>query len=563
MRKNDRVRFLRVLTVALAAGLVASACSGTTSHKQTGNVKQGGTLRIGSIEGIDSLNPFVGFNQDSYSTWFYIYPSLVQYDLSTYKFLPNFATSWQRSADGRTWTFHLVPGARWNDGRPLTSQDVAWTFNTIIQFQAGPTGDWAGSVAHLQSVRASGPNAIVATYKQPVANVLPNLGFIPILPRHVWAQYATGNGRALRTYPNQPIGGQPLVGAGPFTLVKFKQHDVAIFQRNETFYGTKPNLDVFGLQFFQNPDAMVTALKSGQLDAIEHLPPTSVSTIRAAGLHVELGPSLEFRDFIINSNPRKPEHRELLNPQVRKAFEYAIDRAEIVKTAWLGYASPGSTIVPPSSITNGVHWHDASVKPLLFDPAKANQILDSLGFAKGSNGIRVADGHPMSYTVIFAHAESGPGDRAFSIIQNDFHKIGVNLEQRPMDDTAAFNAVGAPGFKYLSFDLAMWDWIPGPDPDFILSILGCNQYGSWSDSGYCDHSYDRMYQRQGTILDPAQRKAVVDQMQRKIFNDRPYIVLTYDDEIDAWSRHFAGFVESPQSIFNSLSLQSLVSVHVV
>jgi hypothetical protein len=52
-------------------------------------------------------------------------------------------------------------------------------------------------------------------------------------------------------------------------------------------------------------------------------------------------------------------------------------------------------------------------------------------------------------------------------------------------------------------------------------------------------------------------------MQRKIFNDRPYIVLTYDDEIDAWSRHFAGFVESPQSIFNSLSLQSLVSVHVV
>jgi peptide/nickel transport system substrate-binding protein len=72
-----------------------------------------------------------------------------------------------------------------------------------------------------------------------------------------------------------------------------------------------------------------------------------------------------------------------------------------------------------------------------------------------------------------------------------------------------------------------------------------------------------MYQRQGTILDPAQRKAVVDQMQRKIFNDRPYIVLTYDDEIDAWSRHFAGFVESPQSIFNSLSLQSLVSVHVV
>ena len=99
------------------------------------------------------------------------------------------------------------------------------------------------------------------------------------------------------------------------------------------------------------------------------------------------------------------------------------------------------------------------------------------------------------------------------------------------------------------------------DPDFILSILGCNQYGSWSDSGYCNHSYDRLYQQQGTATDPAKRKQIVDRMQQIIFNERPYIVLSYDDEIDAWSPHFAGFVESPQSIFNSLSLRSLVSVH--
>jgi peptide/nickel transport system substrate-binding protein len=330
------------LAAVFAVSLVAVACSGGTA----GSGQQGGTLRIGTIEGIDSLNPFVGFNQDSYSAWFHIYPSLVQYELSTYKFVPNFATSWDTSADGRTWTFHLARGAHWSDGKPLTSSDVAWTINTIINFQGGPTGAWGGSVAHLEHVQAKGPDTVVATYEQPVANVLPNLGFIPILPEHVWAQYATGNGRALKTYPNQPEGGHPLVGAGPFTLVKFTPHDVAIFQRNPTFYGPKPHLDAFGLQFFQNPDAMVAALKSGQLDAIEHLPPTAVSTVKAAGLHVPLGPSLEFRDFIFNSNPRKPEHRELLDRKVRMAFEYAIDRDQIVKTAWLGYASPGSTVVP-------------------------------------------------------------------------------------------------------------------------------------------------------------------------------------------------------------------------
>jgi peptide/nickel transport system substrate-binding protein len=167
----------------------------------------------------------------------------------------------------------------------------------------------------------------------------------------------------------------------------------------------------------------------------------------------------------------------------------------------------------------------------------------------------------MSYTVIFPHAEIGPGNRAFLIIQSDLKQIGVQLHVQPMDDTAAFDAVGAPNFKYLNFDLAMWDWIPGMDPDFILSILGCNQYGSWSDTGYCNPAYDKLYQEQGVAVNPQQRRQIVDQMQQMIYNQRPYIVLTNDDQIDVWSTHFAGIVESPQSFFNSLSLQSLVSAH--
>jgi peptide/nickel transport system substrate-binding protein len=140
-------------------------------------------------------------------------------------------------------------------------------------------------------------------------------------------------------------------------------------------------------------------------------------------------------------------------------------------------------------------------------------------------------------------------------------QIGVQIHPQPLDDTAAFNAITAPGIKYLNFDLAMWDWIPGMDPDFILSILGCNQYGSWSDSGYCNLAYDKLYQAQGVAVNPQQRLRIVDQMQQMIYAARPYIVLTNDDEVDAWSPHFAGIAESPQSLFNSLSLQSLDSAH--
>jgi peptide/nickel transport system substrate-binding protein len=559
MAKTPRLFGLAAL-VAVSA-LLGAACSSASSTGSQQGVKQGGILRIGTTEGIDSLNPFVGFNQDSYSTWFYIYPSLVQYDLHTYKFIPNFATSWQTSPDGLTWTFHLAPNAKWSDGKPLTAADVAWTVNTILKYQNGPAGAWSGSVAHLASIKATSPTTVVATYKEPVSNALPNLGLIPILPRQVWGQYATGNGSGLKRFQNEPVGGKPLVGGGPFILVKYTQHAVTLFKRNPAFYGAKPHLDGFGLEFFDSPDAMVTALKGGQLDAIEKLPPTAVAAVKAAGFHVAVGPSLEFRDFIFNSNPKKPQHRELLNPKVRMAFEYAINRQQIIKTAWLGYATPGSTIVVPAQVSNGIHWHDSSIKPLPFDLAKANQILDSLGYARGANGIRVANGHQMSYTVIFPHAEIGPGNRAFLIIQSDLKQIGVQLNVQPMDDTAAFNAIGAPNFKYLNFDLAMWDWIPNIDPDFILSILGCNQYGAWSDTGYCNPAYDKLYQEQGVAVNPQKRRLIVDQMQQMIYNQRPYIVLTNDDQIDVWSTHFAGIVESPQSFFNSLSLQSLVSAH--
>jgi peptide/nickel transport system substrate-binding protein len=554
-------RLFGLVTLVAVTALLGAACSSASSSGSQHVVKQGGILRVGTLEGIDSLNPFVGFNQDSYSTWFYVYPSLVQYDLHTYKFIPNFATSWQTSPDGLTWTFHLAPNAKWSDGKPLTAADVAWTVNTIIKYQNGPAGLWAGSVAHLASVKATSPTTVVATYKQPVANALSNLGFIPILPRQVWGQYATGNGSGLKRYPNALPGGKPLVSGGPFVLVRYTPNQVAVFKRNPDFYGVKPHLDGFGLQFFQSPDAMVTAMKAGQLDAIEHLPPTAVASVKAAGFHVAVGPSLEFRDFIFNSNPKKPQRRELLNPKVRMAFEYAINRQQIVKTAWLGYATPGSTIVVPAEITSGIHWHNSAIKPLPFDIARANQILDSLGYARGANGIRMADGHPMSYTVIFPHAEVGPGYRAFLIIQSDLKQIGVQIHPQPLDDTAAFNAITAPGIKYLNFDLAMWDWIPGMDPDFILSILGCNQYGSWSDSGYCNPAYDQLYQAQGVAVNPQQRLRIVDQMQEMIYAARPYIVLTNDDEVDAWSPHFAGIVESPQSLFNSLSLQSLDSAH--
>jgi peptide/nickel transport system substrate-binding protein len=515
----------RSLALVVTGGLLAAACGGTSTGSK-GGVVEGGVFRLGSSSSIDSLNPFVAFQSDAYSTFEYIYPELVQYDPQL-KFAPDFAKSWKVSSDGRTWTFKTQPNAKWSDGKPLTARDAAWTYSTILKFKSGPTANSAGYVAHMTSATAPNANTLVLHYSKAVANVLSQVQQVPILPEHVWAKYAKGNGKALTRFSNPA----PIVSGGPFILWKYQAKQIALFKRNPNFYGPKPHIQGLGLQFFGTDDAMVTALKSGQIDGVETVPPTSVKTLQAAHFDVRKSPGVYFDDFIINSNPKQnPAHRILLNPIVREAFDYAIDRKAIVKTSLLGYGQPGSSIIPPAT----GHWYDKAIKPTPFNLAKANRLLDDAGFKKGSNGIRVADGHPMSFTVIMPSDTSGGyGERSFQIIQSDFKKIGVQLNAQNLDNSAAYSAITAN--KYRNFEISMWDWAPLEDPDFMLSVLTCGSWYVWDDTGYCNKNYDKLYLEQSAAISPAKRQQIVYRMQEMIAKARPYLVLDYADSIEAHS----------------------------
>jgi peptide/nickel transport system substrate-binding protein len=553
--------FLTTIAVSVALVLLPACSSGGGGG---GGSAEGQTFRIGTSSGLISPNPFVGFNQDDYSVWMQIYPSLLQYDTTSpnYDYLPGFATDWSQSADGMTITFKTVPNAKWSDGEPLTADDAAWTLNTIEKYADGPTGTWAGSTQFTKSIKATDPNTLVVTYDRPSATGLFELGFTPILPPQVWEQYATGDGKGITQFANAPENGQPLVGGGPFIMTEYRKNDIALFEKNPNYYGTQPQIAGFGLQFYRDEDAMVTALKTNQLDAINEIPPTSVETLQSAGIHVYQGEALSLRDFIFNMNPDKTSHQELLNPRVREAMEYAIDRQAIIDTAWVGHAYPGSTIIPAGNATAGTEWHDPNVQPLSYDVDAANQILDGLGYDRGTDGIRVAEGHPMSYDVVFPQDEEGAGDRAFQIIQQGFQKIGIQIAQKKLDDNAAWDAMWCGhDCQYKNFDLAMWDWFPAADPDFILSVLTCDQWGSWNDTGYCNPAYDKLYEEQSTAVDAQERQRIIFQMQQMIYDDRPYIILTYDQRLDAWSPNWDGLVESVQGFFNNFSTQSLTSVH--
>ena len=539
-------RWLAALPLVVVAVVFAVfAATATGSGKKA---TSGGIFRVGTASGIDSLNPYVAFNQDAYSTFEYIYPVLVQYN-SKLHFAPFFARSWKASNGGKTWTFKTQPNAKWSDGKPLTAADAAWTINTDIKYQSGGAANEAGLIAHIKNATAPNATTLVVHYKQAPGNVLGQFQQFFILPKHIWAQHIGHKGAGLKTWPNPA----PVVGSGPFNLVKYTKNQITIFQPNKSYWGPKPRVQEFGLQQFSNDDAMVTALKAHQLDALEVVPGTAIKTLRQSGFNVSTVPGLDQTDFIINSYPKKKHHRELLNLKVKEAFDHAIDRKKIVSVTFLGAAQPADSIIPA---TTGA-WHNPHLKPVSFNLKLANQILDKLGYKKGGDGIRVANGQKMSYAVVTpTDVQSIPP--TFRIIQNDFAKIGVQLKQKALDSTAATDRM----HTTYQYDLAMWDRTALLDPDFMLSVTTCAQYhGGWNDSGYCNKKYDKMYSQQQLTPNQTKRRQIVWNMQKYLYTQRPYLWLANDDSVSAVSKNWVGFQNTPQGPFNELNISSLTQVH--
>ena len=529
----------------LAVLLAVAACGGSdgggeatpagTGQEDTGGeIVKGGILRIGTTGEIDSINPFVAFNAESYQAFVIQYPLLVQYS-PEFEWEGDLAESWETSEDGLTWTFHLKE-AQWSDGEPLTAEDAVWTGETVLEYADGPTSILAPFLSHVESLEAPDPQTLVITYERPVGNVLPQLQQFFILPEHVWSQHVGNNGRGLKAWNLQDD--LPVVGAGPFVITEFDRKGTSIFEKNPSYYGTEANVDAIGYQHFENEDALLAAFEAGELDFLEEVPPNAVPQLESdESAVVSKVESTQINNFIFNSNPDKPNNRELLDPEVREAFEYAIDREEIAEVVFAGNAEPVASIVAPQT----GEWMNPDIEPLPFDVDMANQILDEAGYERGADGVRRDDeGQPMAYEVITPTGVQGV-QREFEIIQRGLKQAGVRLTPKALDDTTAFEEILKPDSKYESFDLALWSWVGYLDPDFVLSVTTCDQWGGWSDTGYCNEEYDELYQEQGVTVDQEERKEIVWRMQDIHQRDRPYIHLVAVEYITVSKANWAGF----------------------
>jgi len=539
------VAALLALAIAVGGGAALAGRSKASAPAASSDV-----LRIGTINYIDSLNPYNYVEAQATNAMIMIYPQLVQYGPGL-KFQADWATSWKTSANGKDWTFKLRPNAKWSDGQAMTAADAAWTINTSVKYAGGPTALSAGYLAHIKSATAPDPTTLVIHYAAPVGNVLAQLEQLFILPQHVWAKVAGTNGKGLKTYP--PELHLPMVTGGAYTITQYEKKGTTAFKADPNFYGPKSSSAGVALTYYTNADAVIADLKAKNIDWADQVPFQAVNAVKKdTSLAVTTIPGAETTNITWNSNPVKPKNRELLQPALKKALSMCVDRNQIIDVVFSGYASKVESIV--GHISAGLE--NPNLGPLKYNCAAANKALDKLGLKRGSDGIRVVPAttgtyaqaaHPMSYEIVTPTSTDFNVNREFAIVKSGFAKLGVKVTQKVGGDTTASYAIetgdcsGPASKQYTGFDIAMWDWVGYVDPDFMLSVVTRGQWCSWSDTGVNNPAYDKLYEQQGKTVDPAKRKALVYKMQKIVYDNVYYTQLVNEQAIDAHSKSWTGF----------------------
>ena len=534
----------KILYVIALIALVISACGGgggtaPAGEEPSGQEGSGGTpsiVRIGWAGSPDTLNPGMAVLSESYTIFELVYDSMYELNMDG-TFTLTLAESATVSDDRLVWTFKIRDGITFHDGQPLTAKDVVFSYNL---YQSTEDYPWMGGyTSYFESVEATDANEVVITLTEAIPNIESQLVFLYVLPEHIW-----GSESAVE------FDNVSMIGSGPFKMVEYAQSEFVHLAANKDHFLTPPNVDEAIFQTFENNDALVQAIKTGQVDMIMEMPATAVATLESEeAVEVFVGAPLSptVTDIIFNQvlPENCPEgdgictgHPALLDRNVRLALAHATDKQKIIDIIYLGNASPGLTLIPDGL---GV-WYNSSLADYEFDLAKAAQILDDNGYVDADgDGIRdMPDGSRSLTFRVNWPSDSVDGPRLAELLSEMWGALGIKTELQSMDPDA-LTAVCCPAFD---FDVMLWGWGSDPDPNLLLSVMTSAEITTGSsETGYSNTEYDELYAQQAVEPDFEKRKELVWKMQEMVHDDVVYIIPYYDPNIQAYrSDRFTGWI---------------------
>ncbi|NPV55434.1 MAG: ABC transporter substrate-binding protein [Anaerolineae bacterium] len=539
-----------IIGIFVVLALTLAACGGSPAGAGAS------VLRIGWAGSPDTLNPGAALLAESFVIYELAYSALVDLQLDgTYS--PDLAESWTVSDDGLVWTFTIRDGVKFSDGTPLTARDVVFTFEFYQAHEEFPYMN--GYTYAFDTVEAPDDRTVVLTLTTPAPNLESQIVFLYILPEHIWKDHAEG--QAASEFENLEM-----VGSGPFIMKDYRQGEYVHLEANRDFYLSPPKVDEVVFQTFSNLDALVQAIKTGQVDMITEMPNTAVATLQEApDVRVVTGPPLapDITDIVFNvTEPQDcPEdgactgHPALRDKTVRQALAYATNKQELVDIVLLGLGTPGLTLIPDSL---GV-WYNQTIQDFPFDLATANRMLDDAGYLD-SDGDGVRDMPDGSRSLTFRlnwPSDSTVAPRLAELLAKTWADAGVQLELQALDPDA-LSSICCPTFDY---DVIIWGWGSDPDPSFLLSVMTSYEIPSgMSETGYNNPEYDALFDEQNVTMNPQLRQEIIWRMQEIVHDDAIYIIPFYSKAVQAYrTDRFTGWITNQPK----LALEDVTSLVVV
>lgn len=535
MKRTVKTFITALLVVALC--MIPIGCGGEGGSETTDGVS---TFRLGSSEAFDTMNPLSSYMQVTYEFFILIYDSLVKYD-ENYDPTPCLAADWSVSDDDLVWTFNLQEGVVWHDGEPFTSADVKFTYDLMMETGLGYM--YSAYLEGITDIQCPDENTVVITTDTPKANMLMNT--TPILPEHIISAIPT---EELEVWANETP-----VGTGPYKFDSQGDNFVKVV-KNEDYFGQLPTVDEFVFVDFENIDAMAQSIMLGEIDGATNLNPAQLAQLQAdENVEVISGQEPGFMQVGINcwTDPASGGNPLLLDKSIRQAIDLAMNKQKIVDMAYSGQGTAGTTLINPGDF---YHYEPTAGELRMYDPDAANALLEAAGYTdKNGDGVReAADGTPLEFEFITI-ADNVEEVKSGQMIASDCAAVGIKINNVTMDSGALYDKI-IEG----NYDMFIWGWGADVDPTVILNVLITDQIGGNNETFFSNESYDELYVAQQNEMDESKRQEMVFEMQRIAYEESPYIILIYSNNIQAIrSDRWTGYEQIPDGgmyFFNMTNL---------
>ncbi len=495
------------------------------------------TLRVGWLGGPAAVDPIRGQSLQERLIVHLTHDLLTGYRADDMGSRPELAESWSHSDDGLTWTFKIRTGAMWQDGEPVTAQDIVFTYDWVMDHQVSP---YATLTTGIETVAAADEQTVAFTLSEPKADM--DALWIPILPQHVWADVDPSDDAAVAAVRD--------VGDGPFQLISFVPGREVRLRANDHYWAGRPSVDEVDFIAYQDPAKMARDLQSGLLDAAVGLRPDDFRLLRRDDrLQTLAAPGRSFVDLGFACAPSATDSSPALRDQsFRQALQWAIDRRTIIRKLYGGFAWPGSTLVAPALRRDpDYHLLPAADARCGYDLEKAVHLLKEAGYVKMAGRLIGPDSEPV-HVRLFA-SDSPPRAEAIArIVARSLRALGISVDfsTLPAVSLRSRLAVTLDGLPKPDVDLFISDWVQDTDPSFILSVLTSGQIAGWNDTGWTSDEYDALFSQQAAAVDETERKSLIDQMQQLAYDASPYAVIAYPQTLEAErSDAWQGWVQAP------------------